>query len=63
MEQNIYAQAGVTGQVFASTGSSSMETSLNNDLALMMYFANKVSRFITNTLNDTYGNGNVTFKY
>jgi hypothetical protein len=63
MEQNIYAQAGVTGQVFASTGSSALETSLNNDLALMMYFANKVSRFITNTLNDTYGNGNITFKY
>jgi hypothetical protein len=63
MEQNIYAQAGVTGQVFASTGSSSLETSLNNDLALMMYLANKFSRFITNTLNDTYGNGNITFKY
>ena len=63
MEQNIYAQAGVTGQVFASTGSSSLETSLNNDLALMMYFANKVSRFITNILNDIYGNGNITFKY
>ena len=63
MEQNIYAQAGVASQVFASTGSSSLETSLNNDLALMMYFANKVSRFITNTLNDTFGNGNITFKY
>lgn len=63
MEQNIYAQAGVTGQVFASTGSSSLETSLNNDLALMMYLANKFSRFITNTLNDTFGNGNITFKY
>lgn len=63
MEQNIYAQAGITGQIFASTGSASLATSLNNDLALMMYFANKVSRFITNTLNDTYGNGNITFKY
>jgi hypothetical protein len=63
MEQNIYAQAGVTGQIFASTGSSSLETSLNNDLALMMYLANKFSRFITNLLNDTFGNGNITFKY
>ena len=63
MEQNIYAQAGVTGQIFASTGSSSLETSLNNDLALMMYLANKFSRFITNVLNDTFGNGNITFKY
>ena len=63
MEQNIYAQAGVTGQVFASTGSASLETSLNNDLALMMYLANKFSRFITNTLNDNFANGNISFKY
>ena len=63
MEQNIYAQAGVTGQVFASTGSSSLETSLNNDLALMMVLANKFSRFITNTLNDNFANGNISFKY
>ena len=63
MEQNIFAQAGVTGQVFASTGSASLESSLNNDLALMMYFANKVSIFITNLLNETFGNSNITFKY
>ena len=63
MEQNIYAQAGVTGQVFASTGSSSLETSLNNDLALMMFLANKVSVFITNHLNDLFSNSNVNFKY
>lgn len=63
MEQNIYAQAGVSGQTFASTGSSSLETSLNNDLALMMVLANKFSRFITNTLNDNFANGNITFKY
>lgn len=63
MEQNIYAQAGVSGQAFASTGSSSLETSLNNDLALMMVLANKFSRFITNTLNDNFANGNISFKY
>jgi hypothetical protein len=63
MEQNIYAQAGVTGQVFASVGSGSLGTSLNNDLALTMYLANKMSHFITNTLNDIFGNGNITFKY
>ena len=63
MEQNIYAQAGVAGSVFASTGSASLEASLNNDLALMMYLANKFSLFITNTLNDIFGNGNITFKY
>ena len=63
MEQNIYAQAGVSGQIFASTGSSSLESSLNNDLALMMVLANKFSRFITNMINNNFGNGNVSFKY
>ena len=63
MEQNIYAQAGATSQVFASTGSSSLEASLNNDLALMMYLANKFSRFVTNSLNDALANSNVSFKY
>ena len=63
MEQNIYAQAGTTGQIFASTGSSSLESSLNNDLALMMYLANKFSRFISNTLNDLFANGNISFTY
>lgn len=63
IEQNIYAQAGTTGQIFASTGTASLETSLNNDLALMMYFANKVSKFITNSLNANFANGNVSFTY
>lgn len=63
MEQNIYAQAGVSGQIFASTGSSSLQTSLTNDLALMMYLANKFSNFITNHINDIFANGNINFKY
>jgi hypothetical protein len=63
MEQNIYAQAGTTGQIFAATGSSSLASSLNNDLALMMYLANKFSRFISNTLNDLFANGNISFTY
>lgn len=62
-EQNIYAQAGVSGQIFASTGSGTLEASLQNDLAFMMYFANKASNFITNVLNDKFGNSNITFKY
>ena len=63
MEKNIYAQAGVTGEIFSSTNSATLESSLNNDLALMMYFANKLSHFVTNTLNDTFANSNVSFKY
>jgi hypothetical protein len=40
-----------------------LNASLNNDTALMMYLANKFSRFITNVLNDLFANGNITFTY
>lgn len=63
IEQNIYAQAGVSGQIFAATTNSSLEMSLNNDLSLAMYLANKFSAFISNLLNTLFGNGNITFKY
>jgi hypothetical protein len=28
-----------------------------------MYLANKFSRFVTNTLNERFANGNISFKY
>ena len=63
IEKNIYAQAGVSGQIFSSTGSSTLDASIKNDIALMMYLANKFSRFITNSINRIYGNTNITFKH
>lgn len=63
MEKNIYAQAGVSSEIFAPSGSSSLETSINNDTALMMYLANKFARFITNMINKHCANGNVSFTY
>jgi hypothetical protein len=49
--------------LFASNGSSTLETSVKNDISLMMYLAHKFERFITNAVNDKFSNGNVTFKY
>lgn len=63
MLQNIYAKGGVSSQLFASTGSSTLESSVKVDIALMMYLANKFSRFITNIINAIYANGNINFKY
>lgn len=62
-EHNIYAQAGVSDQLFSSNGSSTLESSIKNDLSLMMYMAHKFERFVTNMLNDKFANGNITFKY
>lgn len=62
-EQNIFAQAGVSGEIFATKSSAALEASLNNDLAIMMYFANKASAILTNIINEKWSNSNVSFKY
>ena len=61
--QNLYSQAGVSSQLFAATGNLSIEISIKNDTALMMFLANKYSNFISYLLNDKYSNGNLSFKY
>lgn len=63
MEKNIYAQAGVSGEIFVSSGSSSLSASIKNDLAFMMILANKFSRYVTNIINHKFSNSNVNFKY
>lgn len=63
MLQNIYSNTGASSQVFSSTGSSTLETSINNDISYMMILGNKYSVFITNIVNLLCGNGNVSFKY
>ena len=63
MVQNIYAEGGVSGELFAATGSSALQTSIRNDISLMMMIANKYSRFITNIVNRLFGNGSIRFTY
>lgn len=63
MMHNIYYQSGTSSQIFSSNGSNTIETSLNNDLSLMMYLANKFSFFITQIINEVFGNSNISFKY
>jgi hypothetical protein len=61
--QNVYSRASVSGQLFAPTGSQALNTSITNDMALMMVLANKYSRFVTFILNFLFANSNVNFKY
>ncbi len=63
MRQNVYSKAGVSSQIFASTGSSTLNSSIKYDISFMMYLANKFSRFITNVINSIYANGSISFKY
>ena len=63
MEKNVYAQAGVSSEVFTSSGSSSLNAALQNDTAFMMLLANKFAAYVTNLLNYKFSNGNISFKY
>lgn len=62
-EHNIYAQAGVSDQIFASNGSSTLESSIKNDISLMMYLAHKFERFVSKIINDKFANSNISFRY
>lgn len=63
MMQNIYNEAGVSGQLFAATGNLSVEISIKNDTALMMALANKYSVFITSIINRNFANNTINFKF
>ena len=61
--QNVYANAGVSGQLFAPTGSQALMLSIKNDISFMMILGNKYSRFLTFIINNLFSNSNITFKY
>ena len=63
MEKNVYAQAGVSSEIFTSSGSSSLDASIRNVMAFMMLLANKFAYYITNLINRKFSNSNITFKY
>lgn len=60
---NIYSESGTSSNLFGTDSNLALETSLNNDLALMMTFAHKLERFITYIINENYSNSNISFKY
>ena len=63
MAQNIYSTTGASSELFSSTGSSTLDSSIKNDIALMMILANKFSLFLTKLINRLYENSNINFKY
>jgi len=59
----VYSKGGVSGQLFAPTGSQALPTSITNDMALMMILGNKYGKFISYIINSLFANSNVNFKY
>lgn len=63
MRQNVYAESGTSGLLFATEGTQALPYSIKNDISFMMILGNKYSDFITYCLNFLFANVNVDFKY
>lgn len=60
---NVYTTAGVSSQIFASTGSSTLQSSIKNDISLMMSFADKIASLISLIVNKVCGDKSLIFEY
>lgn len=61
--KNIYAESGSSSQLFGTDSNLSLETSINNDMALMMTFVKRVDALITRIINAKFGKSEVSFIY
>jgi hypothetical protein len=61
IEKTIYSEAGVSKQVFAADGNLSLEKSIQNDMALMMYLAGSYSIWLSYVLNQHFGDNKINF--
>ena len=57
----LYAESGSSQQLFAADGNVSLERSIQNDIALMMFLANNFSIWLKNLLNSIFGDQHITF--
>lgn len=62
-EQNIYAEAGVSPQLFATTGSGFLKAAQQKDTAFMMILANRFARFVSSLVTDVFGTQTLEYKY
>jgi hypothetical protein len=63
MKENIYTEAGVSSQVFATVGAQTLMLSIINDMSLMMILARKYARFVSRVINQLFSNSNISFTY
>lgn len=63
MAENVYNESGASGQLFASNSNLSLETSIKNDMALMMLVVRQFNVFITGIINSLYANSTLRFKF
>lgn len=61
IEKTIYSEAGVSKQVFAADGNLSLEKSIQNDMALMMYLAGSYGIWLSYIINQHFGDNKINF--
>ena len=59
----VFNEAGLSSQLFSSTGSTTLKSSVKKDISIMMLLVNQYSVFLTNLINRLFGNINISFKY
>ena len=57
----LYGESGTSQQLFAASGNVSLERSIQNDIALMMYLANNFSIWLKNLVNSIFSDKYITF--
>ena len=61
--KNVYAESGSSSQLFGTDSNLSLETSINNDMALMMTLVKRIDALITRVINLKFGKSEVSFIY
>lgn len=61
--EHVYDSSGISSHVFSSKNSPSVKTSIQYDISIMMVLGNQYEDFITQVINDLYGNRQINFKY
>ena len=61
--ENVYNETGASKQLFSSDSNLALETSIDNDMAMMMVFTYKIATLLTNIINSKYSNVNIKFTY
>lgn len=61
IEKTIYSEAGVSKQVLSADGNLSLSSSIQNDMALMMFLANSYSTWLSYILNQRFGDTKISF--
>lgn len=63
MSQNVYTNAGASSQIFSSTNSGTLKSSINYNITVAMWLADKIAKFIGEVINTAYGDGDIQYRY